>query len=96
MNDSRSTKLADDGLQWLDQLLETDTLPIKPARKGPPPLPTRSSIPLGDTIEVDSRWLIPPLPRVGPRDQNGVPRKPRSLPLPSGEAGGRRPPLFPH
>jgi hypothetical protein len=96
MNDSRSMKLADDGLQWLDRHLEADKLSSKPARKGPPPLPTRSPIPLGDTIEVDSRWLLPPLPRGGPGNANGAPRKPPSLPLPIGvKAGGKLPPPLP-
>jgi hypothetical protein len=95
MNDSRSMKPADGGLQWLDRLLEADKLSSKPARKGPPPLPMRSPIPLGDTIEVDTHWLIPPLPRVGPDNTNGAPRT-RSLPIPTGvKAGGKLPTPLP-
>jgi hypothetical protein len=53
---------ADEGLQWLDQVLAEERLPSEPAKRGPSPLPRKAAPPISDTIEVDCRWLIPPLP----------------------------------
>jgi hypothetical protein len=95
MNDSPCVELADDGLQWLDELLETETPRGKPAMGRPPPLPGQS-VPTDHAIEVDIRWLI----RVPSREErptaNGPRRSPPSLPPPVGvPARGKQPPPMP-
>jgi hypothetical protein len=50
--------------------------------KGPPPLPKAPNVPRHDTIDVDSRWLIPPLPKEGPGKATEESRK-QPPPLPA-------------
>ena len=78
--DSGTVKLADDGLQWLDELLKAEAPPDKPAVKGPPPLPRQSVVPTDDAIEVDIRWLVRVPSREGRRNSKGPPR---ALPSPT-------------
>jgi hypothetical protein len=96
MDESPSVNLADEGLQWLDQLLEAETPPDKPAMGGPPPLPRQSVVPTGDAIDVDIRWLIRVPSREGRRNANGPPRTLPSVPSPVGmTAPGKLPPPLP-
>jgi hypothetical protein len=69
---------------------EEEKLPSKGVRKGPPPLPRPSKIPSHDTIEVDSRWLIPPLPKesygkTGEQSRREVPLAPVIASKPRGK-----------
>jgi hypothetical protein len=77
---------------------EEEKLPSKGVRKGPPPLPRPSKMPRHDTIEVDSRWLIPPLPkeshvRTGEQPRREAPLLP--IPIIASKPRGKLPPPLP-
>jgi hypothetical protein len=93
-------KTTDVDLEWLGKVLEEEkTSKGAEKGKGPPPLPSVSSqptIPRHDTIEVDSKWLIPPVAKKWRRKTSPEPREP--LPLPSSIAvkpRGKLPPPLP-
>jgi hypothetical protein len=97
-------------ITWADQLPEEEkpaNKHAKNARKGPPPLPRQSTLPSNvtrvprrDTIEVDSRWIVPPLPSEAhgkAQDKVAQPRKsPPPLPAPLvAKPRGKLPPPLP-
>jgi hypothetical protein len=93
-------KTTDVDLEWLGKVLEEEKASKGTKKgKGPPPIPSVSSqptMPRHDTIEVDSKWLIPPVTKKWRRKTSDEPREP--LPLPSSIAvkpRGKLPPPLP-
>jgi hypothetical protein len=95
MPHSPHPKRPDEGLKWLDEILEEEKPTVIRARKKVAPLSEPSSPPAGDTIEVECRWLIPPT-RSGKRGKTSEapPKRPQpALPAGSQRRGKLPPPL---
>jgi hypothetical protein len=88
-------KRPDEGLKWLDEVLEDEKPTVIRARKVPP-LPESSSRTVGDAIEVDGRWLIPPMPsgKHG-KTREAPPKRPQPALSVEGRRRGKLPPPLP-
>jgi hypothetical protein len=93
-------------MSWLEKLPEEERPRRKGDRGAPPPLPAGVARPKNNTIPVQSRWLVPPIPKdeVGkeagerPRRPHQEPPAPESKPVPASVAAkprGKLPPPLP-